>query len=262
MNARHMKCLSAACVMMCAAAMPFLHGTLHAASRTTPEGDANQWFLPLTPGTYWVYTGTVTSSSNESNAVQDVTTHVSITTKVEKVYQKPELTAAVISGYPGDLDWSNGQVEPKPSLLIETRKHEVFLNALPPDFDYAKLEKDAAALSKLMPEDNLLFRWPLKRGMKFGDAESVKREDDSYCWVVLEERRSKLESIKGLSPRTVDSFLLRYATNPDNTEMEISPGIGILSYEYHHHGTTADTSLHLVEFHAGQAVGASTGGGR
>jgi hypothetical protein len=45
--------------------------------------------------------------------------------------------------------------------------------------------------------------------------------------------------------------LLRYATNPDDTEMEVSPGIGVLSYEYHHHGTVANASLTLVEFHSG-----------
>jgi hypothetical protein len=27
------------------------------------------------------------------------------------------------------------------------------------------------------------------------------------------------------------------------------PGIGLVSYEYHHHGSVADTALQLVEFH-------------
>ena len=221
---------------------------------------AGERFFPLTPGTYWVYTGTVTSSA--AGAVQDVTTNVSITTKVEKVFQKPELTAAVISGYPGDLDWSNGQVEPKPSLLIETRKHEVFLNALPPDFDYSKLEKDAAALEKLMPPDNLVFRWPMKPGMKFGDAESEHREDAMYCWAVMEQHKKSLSGIQGLSSREAEVFRLRFATNPDDTQLELSPGIGILGYEYHHHGTTADTSVHLTEFHAGEIRPAATGANR
>ena len=217
---------------------------------------SNETFLPLVPGTYWVYAGTVTWSDAESDQVQDVTTKVSITTKVEKVFQKPEFTLAVISGYPGDLDWSNGQATPKPSLLIETRNHEVFLNALPPDFDYAKLEKDAASLEKLLAQENLLFRWPLKQGMKFGDAESVNRDDAQYCWVVMEQHKKNLSGIKGLPTRDAEVFLLRYATNPDDTQLEVSPGIGILSYEYHHHGTTADTSLSLVEFHPGDKVAA------
>jgi hypothetical protein len=58
-----------------------------------------------------------------------------------------------------------------------------------------------------------------------------------------------LNDIKGLPPRSAEVFLLQYITNPDGTEMEVSPGIGILSYQYHHHGTVAETSLTLVEFH-------------
>jgi hypothetical protein len=30
-------------------------------------------------------------------------------------------------------------------------------------FNFAKLEKDPAALENLLSEDNVLFRWPLKR---------------------------------------------------------------------------------------------------
>jgi hypothetical protein len=41
--------------------------------------------------------------------------------------------------------------------------------------------------------------------------------------------------------------------------MEISPGIGILSYQYHHHGTVADTSLTLVEFHPAPPSPATAG---
>jgi len=219
-------------------------------------------FLPLTPGTTWVYAGTVISTDPEADAMQGVETKVSITMKVEKAIRKPELTLAVISGYPADLDWSNGQVEPKPSLMIETRKHEVFLNSLPPDFDYAKLEKDATQLDKLMAEENLLFRWPLKQGMKFGDAESLKRDDSMYCWAVVEQRSKKIDGIKGLPSRTVEVSLLRYATNPDDTQLELLPGVGILRYEYHHHGTVADTSVSLVEFHPGGPSPAGAGANR
>lgn len=233
---------------------------LQASPQNAQQPRSSQPFLPLTPGTSWVYSGTVTFSEQE--AEKPVSKNVSITMKVERVYQKPEFTVAVVSGFPGDLDWSNGQVDPKPSLLIETARHEIYLDPLPPDFDYAKLDEDAASLDKLMSEDNLLFRWPLKKGLRFGDAESVSRGDGNYCWVVLEQNTQKLSDIKGISSHTAEVFLLRYATNPDDTDMELSPGIGILSYEYHHHGTVADTSLKLVEFHPGRSASSSGGANR
>ncbi len=228
-------------------------------ARTLPPSqlDSSALFFPLVSGTSWDYAGTVTWLDSDTQKLASET--VSITMKVVKVYQKPELTIAVISGFPSDLDWSNGQVEPKPSLLIETKNHDIFLNALPPDFDYSKLDKDAVSLDKLLAVDNLLFRWPLKQGMKFGDAESVKRDDAQYCWFVAEQHTRTLGEIRGLPARSAEVSLLRYVTNPDDTSYELAPGVGILSYEYHHHGTVADTSLKLVEYHPGVKTSAALG---
>jgi len=223
-------------------------------SDVAPQSDL---FFPLTPGTWWLYRGTVRGTDSETN--KPAAAPASIKMQVERVIQKPEFTIAIISGFPADVGWSNGQVDPKPSLLIETRNHEVFLDELPPDFDYAKLEKDARSLDKFLSPENLLFRWPLKKGMKFGDAESVQRPDDRYCWVVATQRREILKAIKGVPPKPLEVFLLQYVTNPEDTQMELSPGIGIISYQYHHHGSIADTSLALVEFHPAQPPAASSG---
>jgi hypothetical protein len=218
---------------------------------------SNEHFLPLTLGTYWLYRGTVSWSDPQTE--KEAQASVTLKMTVQKVIQKPDLTIAILSGFPRDLDWATGEVGAMPWLLIETKRHEVFLDSLPPDFDYAKLEKDAVPLDKFLSEDNLLFRWPLKKGMKFGDAESVRRDDDHYCWVVATREMKNLPDIKGLPSRSAQVFLLQYLTNPDDTEMEISPGIGILSYQYHHHGTQADTSLTLVEFHPALRTPATPG---
>ena len=209
-------------------------------------------FFPLTPGTWWLYRGTVTWTDQQTD--KEAQADVSLKMTVEKVIQKPEVTIAVLSGLPRDLDWATGEVAPMPWLLIETKQHDVFLNSLPPDFDYAKLEKDASALDKLLALDNLLFRWPLKEGMKFGDPESLRRDDALYCWVVASQETKKLGEIKGVASRPAEISVLRFITNPDDTEIELSPGIGILSYQYHHNGTVAQTSLTLVEFHTVTAL--------
>ncbi len=214
-------------------------------------------FFPLTPGTWWLYRGTVSWTDSDTN--KPATAHASIKMQVERIIQKPEFTIAVISGFPSDVGWSNGQVDPKPSLLIETRNHEVFFDEVPPDFDYAKLQNDAGSLDKFLSQENLLFRWPLKKGMKFGDPESVQRPDDRYCWVVATQGKKSLKEIQGVPVKRLEVFLLQFVTAPEDTQMELSPGIGILSYQYHHHGTVADTSLTLVEFHPAQPPSAPSG---
>jgi ABC-type transport system substrate-binding protein len=224
----------------------------------SPHPDSQpELFFPLTPGTWWLYRGTVawTDQQTEKDAKGDVTLKMT----VERVIQKPEFTIAVLSGFPRDLDWATGEVAAMPWLLIETKRHEIFLNPLPPDFDYTKLEKDAASLDKFLNEDNLFFRWPLRQGMKFGDAESIRRDDAHYCWVVASQEAKKLSDVKGLTSRSAEVSVLKYITNPDDTEMELAPGIGILSYQYHHHGTVAETNISLVEFHPGQPPPAAPG---
>ena len=221
--------------------------TLNLSTNSNPEHQP-ELFFPLTPGTWWLYRGTVTWTDQQTD--KETRAYVTLKMSIEKIIQKPEFTIGVLSGFPRDLDWATGDVPAMPWLLIETKRHEIFLNSLPPDFDYAKLEKDASALDKLLAEDNLLFRWPLKQGMKFGDAESVRRDDALYCWVVASQQTKKLGEIKGVASRPAEISVLQFTTNPDDTEMELSPGIGILNYQYHHHGTVAETSLTLVEFHS------------
>jgi hypothetical protein len=48
-------------------------------------------------------------------------------------------------------------------------------------------------------------------------------------------------------------------TNPDDTELEFVPGIGFISYRYHHHGTVADTEMGLVEFRSQVSPRSSSG---
>lgn len=212
-------------------------------------------YFPLFPGTTWVYRGRVTWFNVEK--AQNESSEVTLTTKVERVIHRPGVTFAVLSGFPADLDWSGGEAEGKPFLLAETDKHEVFLDPVPPDFDYSKLEKDSTSLKPFLAEDNLFFRWPLRKGMKFGDPEQFKREDNEYCWFVAEHALKELGGIQGLPARRAEVSVLRFVTNPDDTRVELAPGVGVLRYEYHHHGSTADTSVRLAEFHPGPTAEAS-----
>jgi hypothetical protein len=204
-------------------------------------------FFPLTAGTYWVYKGKVRwyDFENDKPASVDVTWKMS----VMRVIRKPGLVAAIVTGFPGDLDWSAGTTEPKPWLILEDEKHEIFYENLDPDFDLSKLNGDDRVFDKFLVEDNFFFQWPLRQGAKFCEEEAKKREDGMYCWVVAQTAMKKLESVKGSPADEQPVFQLQYRTLPDDTTMELVPGIGLLSYQYHHHGTTAETELQLVEFH-------------
>lgn len=204
-------------------------------------------FFPMNVGTYWVYKGTVRwyDFENDKPASTEVTWKMS----VDKVFRKNGLVAAVVSGFPADLDWSAGTTEPKPWLIVEDEKHQVYYENLGPDFDLSKLEVGDHPFDKFLVEDNFFFQSPLRQGAKFCDAEAKKRDDGMYCWVVAEAVSKKLDSVKGIPVSEPSVYGLQYRSLPDDTTIELIPGMGILSYQYHHHGSVADTELQLVEFH-------------
>jgi hypothetical protein len=209
--------------------------------------DTPREFFPLTAGTYWVYKGTVRWDDPESD--KPGSAEVTWKMTVDKVIRKKGLTAAIMTGFPADLDWSAGAAEPKPWLILEDEKRQVYYENLGPDFDLSKIGGEDQDLEKFLVEDNFFFQWPLRAGAKFCDAEGKNRKDNLYCWVVVEAATAKLGSVKGAPAAEQLVFRLQYLTLPDDTVMEVVPGLGLLSYKYHHHGSVADTELQLVEFH-------------
>lgn len=204
-------------------------------------------FFPFRQGTTWVYQGTVRWEEPEEE--KPGTAEVTWKMTVERVIRKKGVVAAVVTGYPADLDWTGGTTEPKPWLILEDANHRVFYENLGPEFDLAKLNGDEHVFEKFMVEENLFFQWPLRQGAKFCGEEAMKREDGMYCWVVTEVNSKSLKPVKGAPEGERSVFRAQYRTNPDDTTVELVPGVGVVSYAYHHHGTVADTELHLVEFH-------------
>ena len=74
--------------------------------------------------------------------------------------------------------------------------------------------------------DQLWFSWPLANGQQI-----CPETDRRYCWQV-----------------TVDKgrYALSMRTNPDDETFELTPGIGLTRYIYHHHGSQMDVDAKHV----------------
>jgi hypothetical protein len=204
--------------------------------------------FPLTPGTYWVYRGIVRSWAKGSATGK--TTQITWRTTVTRAVRRDGFTVAVVKGLPGDLDWSEGNAEPKLSILIRTRDARFYLL----EGDEAKsvlreFDNPHYSWQQLPIDDDWFLQLPLAEGKKFCDAQGMKREDGEYCWVTGPAHDAHLAGVKGIQPGRHVGYRVEYLTNPDDMEFDFVAGIGMVSYEYHHHGTTADTELHLIEFH-------------
>lgn len=208
--------------------------------------------FPLAQGTYWVYQGFVRSSVQGSESGK--TTRVTWKTEVTRAIYRDGMTVAVVKGMPGDLDWSDGDATPKLSVIIRSRDAKFYLL----EDDEAKgaiaeLDNPNYSWQQVPIDDDGFLQLPLSQGQRFCDPGAMQREDGEYCWVTGPEHKVALAGAKGIPPGKHIAYTVEFRTNPDDMEFDFVPGIGMVTYEYHHHGTIADTELHLIEFHDGSA---------
>jgi hypothetical protein len=213
----------------------------------TPADD-----FPLSKGTYWIYRGTVGYFNARTQKTVDVP--VEWKTQVTTSVRRGNLRATVVNGFPADLDWSGGSPERKDSLIVQEDERKFYLI----NFDDAQnaikeVQDPGKSLGDIVTEDDQILELPLAKGKKFGcDAATMQREDSEYCWMVDSAREASLNGVKGITHERRTAYTIRYVTNPDDTQIDFVPGVGITAYEYHHHGTEAETDLKLVEFHLGE----------
>lgn len=215
-----------------------------AGSERIPES-----FFPIAEGTAWVYQGVVRWGRYGS----DDTREREVVWKMEtgQVIRNGALVAAVLKGFPADLNWTTGNPDPRDSLLVVNGgNHYYFVNPLHFRSALIRVQAELEPLKGLMTETDLLFQLPLTQGEKFCGADVIDRVENAsmFCWHVGPELPIDLRGVKGVSPSRRPSYDIHYLTVVDETEVQIVPGVGITRYEYHRHTSPADTILNLTEF--------------
>jgi hypothetical protein len=235
-------------------AATLLVGTLAAAAVASP-GRASQTAnpaaaFPLSPGTYWVYQGVVRWNPAKAPVAQERMVQWKMT--VERVIRRNDLVAAVVSGFPAQLNGSQGDRKPAPALIVEqagAKYYRIGAEAFPQAL--ARLQDPNDSLDGLVTDDQIFLALPLARGKKFCNASGMIRTDQYYCWVTGKPEPADIRGVKGAPPGAHTAFPIQFLSGSENTMFDFVPGIGITRYTYQRHGTTADTELELVEFHPG-----------
>ena len=224
---------------------PFVLGNV----RQTKPPETMEPF-PMSVGTSWTYRGVV-RWTHDINKVSETTVEWKMETR--SLIHRGEYTGAVIRGFPGDLDWSDGKANPTDSLLVRFGQDKFYLISKERFASSLQLlENSNESLEGLPSEGDIFLQLPLAEGKKYCAAENMARTDGHYCWIVESSESTGLDELTGgtvKGPGT--SYRIRYITNPDDVTYEFVPGVGITGYEYHHHGTVADTELRLSGFRRG-----------
>jgi hypothetical protein len=203
--------------------------------------------FPMQKGYCWVYRGGATWVEIGSSAVRETT--LTWRMEVTEVIERRHVRAAVLDGFPADLNWFSTGQERKVYLLVEIGTGAYYLVAEPRAEDVrARLMDTGDPLQGLVGSGELFLELPLVEGKVFGEVEQITRQDGLYCWVVDGESKKDLSEIEGITDsEPIPEYILSYQTLADHTVINFVPGIGITRYQYHHHGSVAEVDLSLTE---------------
>ena len=91
-------------------------------------------------------------------------------------------------------------------------------------------------------DKGLKYGFPLKVGMEWDSECDFKRNDHMYCQYV-----EKVEDVTVPAGTFRNCFKIAHKTIPDEEIEWYYPGVGIVKYEYHHHGTITDEIYELKQ---------------
>ncbi len=203
--------------------------------------------FPGGTGSYWIYEGVVRYQNFHSTAAKQK--EVRWRMSIERVLRRDGATAVIVRGFPSDLDWSNGNASNTESMFVRTDDGSVYRISSEHGIPDKKFADTGVTIQELLDGGQLWCQRQPIEGAQPGGGNCPERTDQMYCWVLGAPREVSLLDIKGIKPGFYTAYFLLYGTNPDETRVEIVSGVGVAGYEYHHHGTIADTDLRLVEVH-------------
>jgi hypothetical protein len=197
--------------------------------------DPNAAFFPMKKGTVWVYQGTQKRTEGKTVVAKQLTWTMEAIDEASSADRK----AVRFKGHPSDLDGFEKNV--RSDYWMIQSGHRIFL-----------LEDERAQEDPLraeLREGEIILDLPLTESSVFGEADMVARGDRQYYWVVDSIQDKALKGIKGVSSKKVTRFYeVAFRTLPDHEIIDYAAGIGIVRYQYAHHGTVAACDMKLVEF--------------
>lgn len=240
--------------------------------------DESKEYMPLEEGNFWNYKGTYTVYSPKYE--KDVIKDINIKFEVLEEIKSNGLSLYKVSNFPEEIQdlirskisvLSEEELISSPPLDFTEEEHisGLFLVAnkmfLIPNEELENVEKyikepdTQKGVSSLIENkspslsyDNLVFEFPLFKGQRFGDLNSITRSDMSHFWYVNDTR--EIDILNGDTYEETQIFNLIYNTLPDQQKLVFRPYLGILSFSYIHNGTLDNFDISLTEYNIKKSI--------
>lgn len=206
-----------------------------------PKLATSSTFFPLSKGTTWAYRGPV-----EWQVGTEVKKRVIFwTMEVIDIVEAGGVLAARIKGHPDDMIWYEESKAASQRTILWNGTNYYSTST--------SLMNGVSGLLSSVSDENLILPFPLERGIQWGNEDLPPRDDWMYSWVVEKIEEKKLPGIKGVDPdKLVRTVLVTYRCLGSHEFIEYAEGIGIIRYQFGHHGTVSECDMKLVEFRPGK----------
>ncbi len=229
------------CMLVCLAAL-----SVHADSKKS---------FPFVKGNYWVYKGYTMDGRlvGDKWQVDYVDLGEGLRIKSLDSFHAHGIDAALLDGFPMHPGFEDGDASATP----KARAHYVMVRW--DDGNYVVTKKNADAVFELLrnakdPKSVELVPeifWVKDRGIKLGmkdyEVGDAQRTDDWYCWVLTREAKIRLPILDD-PHKTYDAYTYEFLVNGSEEALEFVPAIGIIKYDFSHHGSLGEEHIKLVNY--------------
>jgi len=219
-----------------------------------PKPVAPSTFFPLSKGTTWAYRGPA-----EWQVGTEVKKRVVFwTMEVTETIEAGGVLAARIKGHPDDMVWyEEGKAPSDRAILLGKNTYYETEFSLETGRRWADLVAALGAagpeLGRYLTDGSVLLPLPLTPDRSWGGEDNPPRDDSMYRWNVEEVAEKKLADIQGVDPaKPVKTYLVTYRCLGSHEFIEYAEGIGIIRYQFGHHGTVSECDMKLIEFRPGR----------
>lgn len=168
-------------------------------------------------------------------------TNVDWVMEVVDVAEGERARAAVVRGFLKDLAWYEPGNE-RQFTVVAQEENRIYQIACE-DEAGARLMAKRIAADGVAPETEVWLDLPLAQDKRW--AFDRERADLWYCWRVEEEGLEAF-AVKGAAgPEKRRTWKVVYRSAPDHQIYTIADGIGLVGYEFGHHGTVAGAKVTL-----------------
>jgi hypothetical protein len=205
--------------------------------------------LGLKAGNYWVYVGQVAWSDVTAKNSYDGK-KISWKTEILESTTRGELKAYLIRSSVTDLAWYQPEERPGLQSLWIVYQNRFYILGADENLLRRFHDPNDSLISVVVKEEPVV-QFPLRLNRcttELQPEEPRNRDDLWYCWHMETKRVKRLRSA-GVPQSPVVQWTAWYRTNPDHQILGFVPEVGIVSYDFSHHGSISEAHVKLAAAH-------------